>query len=199
MPTPLSAIGAKCSHEVSELLLKWPDIKNIIDLVNCCRHIHFFLGDVTKGVLSVIRYETCYQYLEYNKNGIHGFINTKPEQVAKKGLGGHCGTLATGLIISVERTISFLEGGCQEFYNLKTTIKSHIMLGRGQFHYEALKHDQEKSKRMARARAVTENLIRIALSIVNVKAAALHYETLVASHQLTGSDVGEFSHGQKQF
>lgn len=52
---------------------------------------------------------------------------------------------------------------------------------------------------MARACAVTENLIRIALSVVNVKAAALHYETLVASHQLTGSDVGEFSHGRKQF
>ena len=88
MPTPLSAIGAKCSHEVSELLLKWPDIKNIIDLVNCCRHIRFFPGDVIKGVLSVVRCETCYQYLEYNKNGIRGFINTKPEQVAKKGLGG---------------------------------------------------------------------------------------------------------------
>lgn len=32
-----------------------------------------------------------------------------------------------------------------------------------------------------------------------MKAAALHYETIVSAHAYTGSDVGEFGHGRKQF
>lgn len=46
---------------------------------------------------------------------------------------------------------------------------------------------------------MTENLISIALTVVKVKAAALHYETLISAHAYTGSDVGELSHGRKQF
>ncbi len=37
------------------------------------------------------------------------------------------------------------------------------------------------------------------MTVVRTKSAALHYETLVASHASTGSDVGEIGHGQKQF
>jgi hypothetical protein len=43
-----------------------------------------------------------------------------------------------------------------------------------------------------------ENLVRIALT-VKTKSAALHFETMVASHAFTGSDVGEFGHSRKQF
>ena len=46
---------------------------------------------------------------------------------------------------------------------------------------------------------MTENLVSIALTVVKTKAAALHYETMVASHHFTGADVGEFGHGRKQF
>ncbi len=46
--------------------------------------------------------------------------------------------------------------------------------------------------------AVTQNLISIALTVVKAKSAAVHYETMVASHAFTGSDVGEFSHSRKQ-
>lgn len=44
-----------------------------------------------------------------------------------------------------------------------------------------------------------QNLVSIALMVVKTKSAALHYETLVASHAFTGSDVGELGHGRKQF
>jgi hypothetical protein len=46
---------------------------------------------------------------------------------------------------------------------------------------------------------VTRNLISIALTVVKAKSAAVHYETMIASHAFTGSDVGEFSHSPKQF
>ena len=35
--------------------------------------------------------------------------------------------------------------------------------------------------------------------MVKTKTAAVHYETLIASHHFTGADVGEFGHGRKQF
>lgn len=43
--TPLSAIDGKYAKEVSKLLLKWPDVKNVIDLVDAYSHIRFFAGD----------------------------------------------------------------------------------------------------------------------------------------------------------
>ena len=52
---------------------------------------------------------------------------------------------------------------------------------------------------MTRAQTETANLISIALTVVKVKAAALHYETVISGHAYTSSDVGELSHGQKQF
>ena len=62
-----------------------------------------------------------------------------------------------------------------------------------------LQYQQEQKKRTCRAQEVTENLVNIALTVVKTKAAALHYETMIASHQFTGADVGEFGHGRKQF
>ena len=50
-----------------------------------------------------------------------------------------------------------------------------------------------------RVLSVTENLVAIAMTVVKTKSAALHYETLVASHASTGSDVRELGHGRKQF
>ena len=39
----------------------------------------------------------------------------------------------------------------------------------------------------------------IALTVVKTKSAATHYETMIASHSFTGSDVSELSHSRKQF
>ena len=50
-----------------------------------------------------------------------------------------------------------------------------------------------------RGLSVTENLVAIAMTVVKTKSAALHYETLVASHASTCSDVGELGHRRKQF
>ena len=41
---PLLAVNGKSYEETAQLLLKWPDIKNILDLVSVCKHINFFQG-----------------------------------------------------------------------------------------------------------------------------------------------------------
>ena len=84
--TPLSAIDGKYAKEVSELLLKWPEVKNVIDIVDTCHHIRFFAGDESKDILLVIRCETCFRYLA-NKRG-RSCQQSNPETVAKKGVGG---------------------------------------------------------------------------------------------------------------
>ena len=48
------------------------------------------------------------------------------------------GTLATGLIYPPERAALLLEGGNQEFYKLKNTVKEHVTLAGGHVHFEAL-------------------------------------------------------------
>jgi hypothetical protein len=52
---------------------------------------------------------------------------------------------------------------------------------------------------MERGVAVTQNLVSIAITVVKANSAAIHYETMIAAHAFTGSDVGEFGHGRKQF
>lgn len=46
---------------------------------------------------------------------------------------------------------------------------------------------------------MTKNLVKVALSVLKSKCAAKHFETQVAAHVSTGSDMGEIGHGRKQF
>lgn len=50
-----------------------------------------------------------------------------------------------------------------------------------------------------RGLSVSKNLVRVALSIVESKCAAIHFETQVAAHIATGSDMGDIGHSYKQF
>ena len=43
-----------------------------------------------------------------------------------------------GLVFDLKKTTRLLEGSCQEFFNLKSTIKCHITLAGGHLHFEAL-------------------------------------------------------------
>ena len=52
---PLLAVNGKVYEETAQLLLNWPDIKNILNLVSECKHIKFFSGDEENGILSVVR------------------------------------------------------------------------------------------------------------------------------------------------
>ena len=46
---------------------------------------------------------------------------------------------------------------------------------------------------------VTENIVSVAFSIIQMKTAAEHFETAVVSHIACGSDMDDLGHGRKQF
>ena len=69
-------------------MLKWPDAKNVIDLTNVCQHLRFFGGDAERGVLAVVRCETCYDFLVSKRTGGTASLTANPGTVAKKGLDG---------------------------------------------------------------------------------------------------------------
>ena len=50
-----------------------------------------------------------------------------------------------------------------------------------------------------RGLSVTKNLVRVAISVLKSKSAAMHFEMHVAAHLSTKSDMGEIGHGRKQF
>ena len=53
-------------------------------------------------------------------------------------------------------------------------------------------------RRKDRAVKATENIVLVALKLIETKTAAHHYETSIACHIATGSYMGEMSHGRKQ-
>ena len=84
---PLLAVNGKSYEEAAQLLLKWPDIKNILDLVSVCKHINFFSGDEENGILSVVRCETCYNYIK-NFKLKRPSLKLSAIDAAIKGIGG---------------------------------------------------------------------------------------------------------------
>ena len=53
-------------------------------------------------------------------------------------------------------------------------------------------------RRRDRAVKATENIVWVALNVIETKTAAQHYKTSIACHITTGSDMGDMSHGRKQ-
>lgn len=53
-------------------------------------------------------------------------------------------------------------------------------------------------RRKDRAVKATENIVLVALNLIETKTAARHYETSIACHIATGSDMGDMSHRMKQ-
>ena len=84
---PLLAVNGKVYEETAQLLLNWPDIKNILDLVSECKHIKFFSGDEENGILSVVRCETCYIYIK-NFKLKRPSLKLSAMDAAKKGISG---------------------------------------------------------------------------------------------------------------
>lgn len=85
-PSPLMAVDRISHEETALLLLHWPEVQNILDLVRVCKHVQFFSGDAEHGELSVLRCETCYQYLKKFEGS--SSLASSPMAIARKGLGG---------------------------------------------------------------------------------------------------------------
>ncbi len=82
--TPLSAINSTSAEEITNILLHWPEVKNVLDLVEMCKHMRFFSGDAEKGILSVLHCETCFKFIQSKKGNK---TSLDPAAVARKGFG----------------------------------------------------------------------------------------------------------------
>ena len=83
--TPLSCISSTSAEEIANILVHWPAVKNVLDLIEVCKHMRFFSGDAEKGVFSVLRCETCFKFIQSKKGNK---TSLDPAAVAQKGLGG---------------------------------------------------------------------------------------------------------------
>eukprot|EP00794_Sanderia_malayensis_P008335 gene8335-biopygen6173 len=177
--------------------VNWKDIKDIAALCNSVRDIRFYPGK--EGGPSVVRCETCFNLLADR----HAWVK-KSEDASRKalrGIGQYSGSLSSGLLLDDSKCEALLNGGNQQWYDIKTTIKKHIGCTgpNSVIHFEALQHEIVMKKREARSQKVAENLVRIALEVIKTKAAGLHFEDIIASHVATGSDLGDIGHSKNHF
>ena len=81
-------------------------------------------------------------------------------------------------------------------------MKQHLACSgeHSQLHYDALQHETIMKKRQERGERVTQNLIRIAVSVIKSKSAAQDFESQIAAHVVsTGSDLGDFGYSCNHF
>ena len=176
----------------------WKNISNIINLSHSIPEIKFYGGNHDNSP-SVLRCETCFRLLSSRFTGINSAAD--PRKTALRGIGKYSGSLSSGLLLSPEKTESIIKGGNNYWYGIKNSIKQHISCdgGHSQLHFEALQYAATLKKRKSRGLAVTENLIRIALSVVKSKSAAQQFEYQIAAHIATGSDMGDLGHSRNHF
>ena len=142
-------------------------INNIADLTQEIPSIRFYPGDAAKKSPSILRCETCYRLLQHHYSGK---ISNCIVKVALQGIGKYAGSLSSGLVLSPEKSEFLVKGGNPYWYHSKRNIKQHLVCtgDHSQLHVESLQHDMVLKKREARGLKVVKNLIRIALSVLNL-------------------------------
>eukprot|EP00112_Aurelia_sp_Birch-Aquarium-sp1_P015932 Seg357.2 transcript_id=Seg357.2/GoldUCD/mRNA.D3Y31 product="hypothetical protein" protein_id=Seg357.2/GoldUCD/D3Y31 len=190
-PQPIR--GNQAKDEVN-----WKEIHNIAELTQCIPAIRFYPGDAAQRSPSVIRCEICYELL---KSRFLGNCEGSVEKVALRGIGRYAGSLSSGLLLPTEKSEQVIVGGNAYWYRTKQHIKSHLGCAgeNSTLHYEAMQHAVLKKKREARGKIVTNNIVKIALSVIKSKSAAKSFEQEIAAHISTGSDLGDLGHSRNHF
>eukprot|EP00794_Sanderia_malayensis_P004346 gene4346-4925_t len=196
---PLLAVGQKNFEEALPIVDEWNNVSNIYDITQLFPQLRLFPGS-QDGQISVLRCDVCYRFL--TKDPFSSLDNQKEAFAsANAGIGRYSGSIACGIILSSENYLKLMDGHNSYWYNMKRQIKNHLLCSGelSQLHMNALKYKDMTDKRRKRGVEVTENLVRICLNIIEMKVAAHHFENSIACHIATGSDMGDMSHGRKQF
>ena len=193
LPTCLKSV--ECGNITEDV---WKEINNIAELTAAVPAMKFFPGNVTEKAPSVLRCEPCFNLLQSRFSGL---VKDNPIKYALRGIGKYASSLSSGLLIPSEKAECLISGGNMYWHQMKRSIKQHLgcIGNHSQLHFEALQYQTTMKKRKARGEKVTENLIRIALSVLKSKSAAKHFESQIASHVATGSDLGDFGHSRNHF
>ena len=124
-----------------------------------------------------------------------------PRKIVLSSITKYAGSLSSGLLLSSEKSEKIVAGGNYYWYDIKNAIKHHIACdgGHGQFYFVALQHQIVVNKRISRDIKVTQNILHVALSVLKSKAAARHFESEIAAHVATGSNLGDLGHPNYHF
>lgn len=94
----------------------------------------------------------------------------------------------------------FQKGSNQEWYSFKNTLCEHMCCsstrGGGQFHMSALQYKFKVERRNARNKAVMINLVNAGIEVCKMKAAASHFESIIALLCICQAEVGNYGHGR---
>ena len=146
---------------------------------------------------SVIRCEVCFKA----SMGKENIKNVSLYQIARKKNQFNHGDLVTGIWNEKEKTEQYLKGGNSSWRSLKSVLRAHLLgtstTSRGKYHM-AMKELEREKERNRKALEATNNLVKCMVTDLKLKAASTHYETLVASLDDSGVDVGQRQHSRKQ-
>ena len=125
---------------------------------------------------------TCKNYLEINKKISKG--------------GSKSGTLASGYTLDEAHLKMLRTGGNQQWYTFKHTVKAHV---HSAGHANAIIHKQKMATNKKQSRSAIFNQFRAAINVLNTKAAATHYESMVITLNKSGAEVGSIGHSRTRF
>ncbi|XP_078482773.1 uncharacterized protein LOC144743278 isoform X2 [Ciona intestinalis] len=161
----------------------------------------FYINDFGGGL---IRCMVCFEHLcdTYPRLG-----HVKEPMLAKKtyrSIEKNAGnTLSTGLEIPEERMKHLVSGNNQTWYSLKSMLIEHASCSSkrngGLSHHKALIWKKKNSRIRSKITEIVANQLSSALITIKVKAATLHYESMISFLHCCGSDVGNIGHGRNQF
>ena len=101
-------------------------------------------------------------------------------------------SFASGICVTDERLVELRKSCSAKFRSFKNSLSLH---SKSNCHKEATSSGDVQSRSVL----ATENLVRAALSVVHMKAAATHFETAVATIKACKGEVGDIGHSRKQF
>lgn len=170
---PLQAAGiqAKCTPDSYD----WKTINNIVELTRVIPTFRFYAGNQKEKSPSVIRCETYFKLLSHRSTCVRE--GADPRKIALKGIGKYSGTLSSGLLLNPEKSENVINGGNSYWYGIKNAIKQHMSCDgeQSQLHFDALQHEAVVAKRVARGKMVTDNLLRIAVTVIKSKSAGQRF------------------------
>ena len=100
----------------------------------------------------------------------------------------------------VDKTKKLVSGKNQEWYSLKNNLIEHMSCSSirsgGQFHATALQFMLKEKQKMAKQMSTTVNIVSAGIEVCKMKAAALHFESILSFLAFCQTDVGNIGHSR---
>ena len=170
-------IDGSCSSQGSQVpIIENQNFAKITNFNELMSHCSFFCSDEEEDQ-AIFTCKLCCNFLDNSSNKSKFLANS----------------IATGITISKQRLDILKKGGSTEWYHFKETCQRHVS---SNLHRRAAKHQEVANIRNRRGLEATKNLVKAAISIVKMKSASLHFETMIMTMISSGAVVGDQNHSR---